>query len=105
LQQLVELQAAYDQFRSRHAEIWAIAFQDVSRAQTMAGLVKAGYPILADVNHAVADAYGVFNLLNDGVATPAVFVVDPAGRIVWSYIGKSTTDRPSPDEILKHLPQ
>ncbi len=70
----------------------------------MARLVQAEYPLLADVHHAVADAYGVFNLLNDGVATPAVFIVDPTGRIVWSYIGRSATDRPSPSEILAHLP-
>jgi peroxiredoxin len=60
---------------------------------------------LADADHAVADAYGVFNLLGDGVATPAVFVVDPAGHIIWSHIGHDAGDRPSPSEILTHLPQ
>ena len=70
----------------------------------MAQLVGADYPILADVNHAVADAYGVFNLLGDSVATPSVFIVDAAGRIVWSYVGTSATDRPSPADILAHVP-
>jgi len=69
----------------------------------MAQLVQAEYPILADVNHAVADAYGVFNLLGDSVATPSVFVMDPGGRIVWSYVGTSATDRPSPADILARL--
>jgi peroxiredoxin len=76
----------------------------VSHAQQWVQLVGAEYPILADVNHAVADAYGVFNLLNDGVATPSVFVIDPAGYIVWSYVGRDINDRPSPEEILSHLP-
>ena len=98
------MQDAYDQFRSRQVELWAIAFQDVPRASQMAQLIGAGYPILADVNHAVADAYGVFNLLGDSVATPSVFVVDPAGRIVWSYVGTSATDRPSPADVLAHVP-
>ena len=70
----------------------------------MAQLIQSEYPILADVNHAVADAYGVFNLLNDRVATPSVFVIDPAGYIAWSYIGRDINDRPSPEEILSHLP-
>lgn len=70
----------------------------------MSQLVRAEYPILADVNHATADAYGVFNLLNDGVATPSVFIIDPAGRITWSYVGQSSTDRPAPTEILAHVP-
>ena len=81
-----------------------MAFQDTARAQTMAQLINASFPILADANHAVADAYGVFNLLGDGVATPSVFVIDPGGRIVWSYVGQDANDRPPADEVLRHLP-
>ena len=65
------MQAAYAQFRARKAEVLALAYQDVSRAQLMDNVVQADYPILADADHAVADAYGVFNLLGDGVATPS----------------------------------
>jgi peroxiredoxin len=81
-----------------------VAFQDTALARTIAGLVSASYPVLADANHAVADAYGVFNLLGDGVATPSVFVIDPSGRMVWSYVGKDVNDRPTPEQILSHLP-
>jgi hypothetical protein len=38
--------------------------------------------ILADPDHALADAYGVFNLLDDGAATPAVLSVDRSGQII-----------------------
>ncbi len=71
----------------------------------MAQLINASFPILADANHAVADAYGVFNLLGDGVATPSVFVIDPGGRIIWSYVGRDANDRPSSAQVLSHLPQ
>ena len=98
------MQAAYAQFRARKAEILALAVQDVSRAQGMDQIVQADYPILADAEHAVADAYGVFNLLGDGVATPSVFVIDPAGRIVWSYVGKDANDRPSAADVLARVP-
>lgn len=98
------MQASYAQFRARNTEILAIAFQDVTRAQTMAQLITPGYPILADVDHSVADAYGVFNLLGDGVNTPSIFVVDKQGRIVWSYIGKDINDRPVSTDILSHIP-
>jgi peroxiredoxin Q/BCP len=98
------LQAAYAQFRSHKAEILAVAFQDGSRAQTMAQAIQAEFPILADADHAVADAYGVFNLLGDGVATPSVFVIDPSGRIVWLHVGQDAGDRPAPNELLAHLP-
>jgi len=99
------LQAAYSQFRAHSAEILALAVQDVSLANLMDQTVAADYPILADTSHAVADAFGVFNLLGDGVATPSVFVIDRAGNIVWSHVGKDANDRPSPSEILVHIPQ
>jgi peroxiredoxin len=86
----VNLQADYGRFQEHLSVILALA-------------VQASFPILADTDHAVADQYGVFNLLGDGVAAPAVFVIDPGGRIVWSYIGRSATDRPSVDDIVAHL--
>ena len=82
-----------------------MAYQDVARAKLMAELVPASFPILADTDHAVSDAYGVFNLLADGVTTPAVFVLDRRGSVVWSYVGKSAEDRPTPTEILGHVPK
>ncbi len=99
----MELQAAYPQFKAKNAEILAIAYQDVDRAAQAAELIQASYPILADGDHAVASAYGVFDLLGDGVATPAVFVIDPGGKVVWSTVSTDPNVRPTPDEILSHL--
>jgi peroxiredoxin len=98
------LQTNYAQFQAHQTEILALAYQDTARAQTMAQLIQASFPILADPDHAVADAYGVFNLLSDGVDTPAVFVINSAGQIVWSYISKTANDRPNSAAILAHLP-
>jgi peroxiredoxin len=98
------LQSNYAQFHARQAEILALAYQDTARAQTMAQIIGASFPILSDPNHAVADAYGVFNLLKDGVDTPSVFVIDPAGHIIWSHISKDVSDRPNSVEILTHIP-
>ena len=84
--------------------ILAIAVQNQIGAQEMKQTAQAGFPILADSEHTVADAYGVFNLLGDGVAAPSVFVVDRDGRLVWSHIGRDAADRPAPGEILAHLP-
>ena len=103
-QQLGELQAHYAQFRERNTEILALAVQDVANAQLMDEAVQADFPILADADHRIADAYGVFNLLGDGVAAPSVFVIDRQGRIVWSYIGTGVSDRPPSAEILSHVP-
>jgi len=99
----VELQAAYPQFKAKNAEILAVAYQEVNRAAQAAALVQASYPILADGDHAVASAYGVFDLLDDGVATPSVFVINNRGEIVWSNVSTDPNVRPTPDEILSHL--
>lgn len=100
----MDLQANYDRFRQKDTVILALAVQDVERAQRMQAITGASFPILADPDHRVADRYGVFDRLGDGVAAPAVFVIDRAGQIVWSYIGQHASDRPSAAEILTHLP-
>jgi len=70
----------------------------------MAAAIGARFPILADVEHQVAEIYGVFNRLGDGLAAPSVFIVDENGRIVWRHIGAHPNDRPSAAEIFQHIP-
>lgn len=61
------------------------------------------YPVLADADHAVSSAYGVYNLLGDNRATPSVFIVDETGAVTWAYVGQDTYDRPSAQQILDQL--
>ena len=48
---------------------------------------KLHFPLLADFEPkgAVAQSYGVFRK-GDGVSERALFVIDPAGKIHWSYV-------------------
>ncbi len=78
--------------------------QDQAGAQASLSGANLSYPILADPDHRIAAAYGVYNLLGDSVATPAVFIIDKSGQIVWSYIGQNISDRPSNQTILENLP-
>ena len=82
----------------------ALAVQDETGAQASLRDTGVSYPILADPQHQVAEAYGVYNTLGDGVAAPAVFIIDTSGQIVWSYIGQNISDRPNPQTILENLP-
>jgi peroxiredoxin Q/BCP len=100
----VDLQSHYQSFQEREAEVIALAVHDAAGAQRVAQVTGAVFPILADSDHAVADAYEVYNLLGDGVATPAVFIIDKKGRIAWSYVGQNFSDRPSVEMILENLP-
>ena len=101
----MDLQNHYQNFQQRSTEIVALAVQSPSNARRMVQLTGAACPILADPDHIVADAYGVFNLLRDGVATPAVFIIDRSGAVVWSYIGQNANDRPDSQTVLKNLPK
>ncbi len=100
----MDLQNRYQDFLSRDTEIIAMAVQNTANAKKMVDVTGAAFPILADPDHAVADAYSVFNLLDDNVAAPAVFIINPAGHITWQYIGKNSNDRPAPQKILDNLP-
>jgi len=100
----VQLEKDYARFKEHGAELVAIAFQNQNGATRSAEKSKVSYPILADKDHEVASAYNVHNLLKDGVATPAVFIIDSSGEIAWSYIGKNLGDRPSTQVIFEYLP-
>ena len=69
----------------------------------MKQMLAAGFPILSDENTQVAREYGVYNLLQDGVAAPATFVLMPDKTIAWSHVGADIMDRPSPDQILAEV--
>jgi peroxiredoxin len=103
-QQLRAMQAEYSRFRARDAEVLAIAVQGVTHAGVVKELGKLDFPILADEAHSVSEAFGVFNRLGDGLADPAVFVIDGRGQIVWSYVGQGPGDYPIPQVILERLP-
>lgn len=81
----------------------ALAVAPVSSVGGVRQTIGAAYPMLADPEHKVAEAYGVYNRLGDGLAAPAVFIIDTGGNIVWKYIGGSPSDRPSIAQILEHI--
>ncbi len=103
-QHLAAVQAAYDLFRSRNAVVLAVAAQSASQAKATRELGRLTFPVLADDEHAASEAFGVFNLFGDGLAAPAVFVIDADGDIAWSYIGESATDYLPPNTILERIP-
>ncbi len=68
----------------------------------MQALVGARFPVLADPDHAVASAYGIFDLLGDGVAAPATFIIS-SGAIVAGHIGQDIGDRIPAPAIIQAL--
>ena len=69
----------------------------------MANEVSARFHVLADSDGAVAEIYGVFNMLGDGVAAPATFVILADSTIGTYHVGQHISDRPTPEEILDQV--
>ena len=98
------MELAYEEMRSLGAELIALSTDDIPRAQNMQQRTGASYPVLADPDRAVARAYGVFDLLGDGVAAPATIIMT-SERVVVEHVGRDISDRPSPAAILHELRQ
>ena len=98
------MEEAYEEIRALGAELIALSTDDIPRAQNMQQRTGASYPVLADPDQAVARAYGVFDLLGDGVAAPATIIMT-SERVVVEHVGQNIQDRPSPAAILHELRQ
>jgi methyl-accepting chemotaxis protein len=69
---------------------------------------ETGLPfnILIDQSRDVLKAYGVwhaFGLFAFNIARPALFLIDRAGAIRYSFIGESQEEFPSHEEIVRAL--
>ena len=97
----MELQGDYDLIKSLEADILAISTDDLSGAAYAVDGLE--FPILYDPEALVVKEYGVYDLLGDGMAAPATFLVDRTGKVQWQYVGKRINDRPSNQEIVSRL--
>lgn len=98
------MEEAYEEIRGQGAELLAISTDDIGGAQRMQQTVGATFRVLADPTRATAEAYRVFDLLGDGVAAPATFIVD-ADSLIAVHVGSSIGDRPSAASLLHTLRQ
>jgi NADH-dependent peroxiredoxin subunit C len=99
--QLGELQDHYGEFRTAGVEIVTVSMDGPEGAAEMTALTGAEFLVLADPAGTAVRDYGVFNLLGDGVAAPALFVIDGAGAIQFTYVGSHAGDRPPAEEVLR----
>ena len=99
----MELREDYEQFEALGAQILAVSTDDLSQAEFAVERLGLQFPVLQDPKGRVSEEYGVFDLLNDGVATPSTFLLDKDGVIRWQYIGKSKSDRPAISRIIAQL--
>lgn len=60
------------------------------------------FPLLSDARGELSKLCGLWNE-DEGVAIPAIIVVDESGAISFAYSGSDFADRPGDEEILEEL--
>ena len=95
----------YKDIQDLNAEVVAISVDNLAGATQLVQRVRVDipFPILYDPSREAPKSFMVFDLLDDGLATPSTFVVDRDGVIRWKYVGRSIGDRPSTSTILNEL--
>ena len=93
----------YPEFQYLDAELLGISMDNIAETSRLVETLGVTYKLLSDPNGKVVKEYGVYNLLGDGVAAPAVFIIGPNRSNEWNYLGRNIGDRPSVDDIIAHL--
>lgn len=106
--QTAQLAKAHNQFVEAGVEIWAISPQAQERNEAFRLKREIQYPILADENQHVIRTWGLINELDEAaqydIPYPTTYIIDRNGRVHWRRLGRNPEDRPTPEEILSHLP-
>lgn len=64
--------------------------------------MKLTYPILSDNSRNYIRMYNVLHP-QEGIARPSMFIINKAGTIIWSYVGKDASDRPDMTAVIQRL--
>jgi peroxiredoxin len=101
--QLGLYQAVLPEFEKFGAKLLGISVDSVWSHEAFAKDRHLEFPLLADFEPKgeVSRAYGVYNA-EEGESERALFVLDPAGVISWSYLSPSDVN-PGADGILRAL--
>ena len=60
------------------------------------------YPVLSDSARKFIQDYNILHP-QEGIARPALFVVDREGMVRWQYVGMNAADRPPMGEVIDQL--
>ncbi|MDZ7674160.1 MAG: peroxiredoxin [Acidimicrobiales bacterium] len=100
--QLNTYTAEIDEFRGVDAKLLAISPQDVTSHEGFADAQGGfGFPLLADTDKAVGEAYGIIGPI--GFYRRSIFVVDADGKVAYSHRAiAGLTFRPT-DELVQAI--
>ncbi len=79
---------AKDKFEAQGTQVFAASVQDLATSTEMADRLDVDIPILADRDHQVAEAFGIYNLPGSmgPFSTHSFWLIDRDGQIRWSEV-------------------
>ncbi len=82
----------------------AVSTDDLSGAENAVSRFGTEFPILYTAGSPeVPEAYGVFNLFGDGLASASVFLITEGNVIEWESIGRNYQHQVNPDTLITQL--
>ena len=96
----MDLRKDYQTIRGLDPEILAVSNDQLTGAERAIDHLDLGFPALFDPEAVVIERFDVYDTLNDGYATPSVFVIDKKGDIRWEYVGRHYNDRPTNQQVI-----
>jgi peroxiredoxin len=91
-------------FTARGALVVAIAPQDAEDVRRFVADRPYPFPLLADPDHGVFDAYDVVSRMTSLGQRPAVFIVGTDGVVRFDSIGTQQWQIPSDDVVIAAIP-
>ena len=98
--QAVSIRDNWGEFGKIGAQVIGVSPQNAASHRKFKEKYGLPFPLLADTDHSVFDAYDVANRLSSLGQRPAVFVVDRGGIVRFDSIGTQQWQIPSNDAVL-----
>ncbi len=98
--QLEEINNNYQWFRDRSVKVVAVSADTKLFTGILRETLAAKFEIFSDEKWSAFSKYGLEQPKDPKDIMPALFIVNPRHEIVFKYIGKSYSDRPSMKSIF-----
>ncbi len=89
------MQQNYGKIQAANAKLIAISSDDVNATQTTVENKGLIYPVLADSNKDVINAYNVLDQSDTTIARPASYIISPDGTVAWKSIDTAAVRVPT----------
>lgn len=89
------MQENYENIQTAGAELFAISSENIETTKKTVENIGLSFPVLADADKTVINAYNVLDQTDTSIARPAAFIVSTDGKIAWKSIDAQNTRVPT----------